>query len=238
MNKMIVVAMSWSVVLAACGGDPGPSSGTGAPADATPGGDAGAEVPADTGGPKKDSAPLDDALGGCPDPVPEGYVCGAASLPAAAKACSDEDLAGVVKNCFHAGGDCPGWRAAHAACDACVAAWVHPTLRGPYWAACYKAIDKASDCGRLEHCAGDCLKHTCYNGSCSTDAEARSCEERVLSSGGACATALDLTKWKACQADPQFLPCRRVENDAGLIQFYRGACRDGGDWSLSATPKG
>jgi hypothetical protein len=115
-------------------------------------------------------------------------------------------------------------------------------------AACIKKIDPASTCSGTVNCSVDCVDWVCAecddtpgSGSTSSSSEALDCARDAQSAGtaskpkGACYD-LGYKDYEACESDPKFARCflRTIED---LRYFYRGACRDGGDWSNVAMSK-
>jgi hypothetical protein len=112
-------------------------------------------------------------------------------------------------------------------------------------AACYAAIDATSSCAKAARCNDDCIVASCAaacdtaegSGRTPTSTQYGDCADDVTADGstgrpkGSCYDKA--TKdFKACQTDPKFANC----NPSDVITFYRGACRDNGNWAHATEP--
>jgi len=179
--------------------------------------------------------PADTAPRPCITPLDAGFTCRAPSERAGHTVCNDAALEAVLV-CF--GTDtkaCSDATAKYPACSMCVRDW----LQGDRidFGACVAALDKAGTCPTTVQCTLDCLDAVCATcdlnaGTGSTPSRsARDDCERTASatSGGAC-WELAGKDYTACATDATLAVCF-PKGLAELRAFFRGACRDGGDWS-------
>lgn len=179
----------------------------------------------------------------CALPLPSDFTCIAPDVPAGRTTCTDAMLAEFVL-CFGATGDekrCSAAVKSFPECNDCVLKeWLYDS-RFVNVGACLRAMDPSSPCGRSWRCNVDCLALVCGDcdetpgsGKTATKSERQDCETDAQSKGsstkpiGACAATG--TELVTCREDPRFAKCF-INTVADVLVFYRGACRDGGDWS-------
>lgn len=183
---------------------------------------------------------------GCGQPLPDGFesACVGPKPKAGSTACTDEMLVEIA-TCFAPGLDakrCAAIQAAAPECAKCTLATWFGRL-GADEAACVARVDGEGDCARALQCGRDCLSTVCSfddcdttpgSGSTSDRSQWQDCAEAAQSSadsgvdgGGACAS---FAARRAACITGAAAPC--FPNSAeDLLRFFRGACRDGGDWS-------
>ncbi len=183
---------------------------------------------------------------GCAQPLPAGFdaSCGALTPKAGSKVCTDEMLVEIA-TCFGPSPDakrCAAIQAAAPECAKCtLTTWAGPL--GVDEAACVARVDGKSDGPRALQCGRDCVAAVCSfddcdttpgSGSTSDRSQWRDCYETAQSSadggvdgGGACATFAARRAACLTEATAACFP----KNADDLLRFWRGACRDGGDWS-------
>jgi hypothetical protein len=187
-----------------------------------------------------DTAPVDTSdAAPCIAPLDGGFTCVPPTPRPGKTVCTDAALDAVLV-CF--GSDskaCSAATAKYPECSACVKDWIEGDRID--FAACVYAIDPTNPCGTTVQCTLDCLDAVCSacdptvgSGSMPARSARDDCERAASSSGdggpvGACwdVAAKD---YAACATDPRFMLCfpRRLDE---LVPFFRGACRDGGDYS-------
>ncbi len=197
-------------------------------------------------------SPLDTAAPptrlSCDIPVPDGFRCQPAVGRPGSAACTEAMLAEFV-TCFGVDFDsvrCTKASAQFPECKRCVLeTWIFENQVNS--GACLLAIDPKSHCGQAWRCTTECLNEVCADcdttpgsGTDAKTSERDDCERRAQIKGtsetasGPCAgPSLEL---RACREEPRFAPCF-VASKEELLRFYRGACRDNGDWS-GATDAG
>ncbi len=227
-------------LLAAC------STGTGSSQPRADGGvDSAVVVVTDTGGgpvvvqpDTRPPAPL-----GCQQPLPSTFACEAPTSRTGATVCTDAMIEAFF-DCFGTDGDatkCTAAQKAYPACNTCIlSTW----LDGQTIAigSCIKAIDPTSSCATTVPCRADCLEAVCAgcdetkgSGRTSTTSALDNCYTDAIWRGSSTkpkGNCYDVAakEYVTCQADPRFLYCF-VQSKADLLPFFRGACRDGGNWS-------
>lgn len=171
----------------------------------------------------------------CIEPLDAAFACRAPKERAGRTVCTDAAINAALV-CF--GTDTKGCMDAttkYPECSACVRDWLEGERID--FASCVAALDKTGSCPTTVQCTLDCLDTACA--SCDTNAGTGSspsrsarddCERTVSSmSGGAC-WDLVAKDYAACAADPKLSVCF-PKGLAEMLPFFRGACRDGGDWS-------
>jgi hypothetical protein len=151
---------------------------------------------------------------------------------------------------------CGKWMADNAACAACVTDFANPTYPShavPQPEQCYWALFD-DVCDTTVQCYFDCVTEACAacaitagSGATATSTAWSDCADRARSSKGTCWTvaARDASDCfstgdtTVCQVDE----LAHAKPDFGklgsqILQFYRGACRDGGDWTDRMISKG
>ena len=190
------------------------------------------DVAVDTGtvdaSPPNDAAPCSVALDGA-------LTCRAPRERPGKTVCTDAAIRAMLV-CF--GTDtkaCSDATAEYPSCSACVKDWLEGERID--FAACVRAVDPSSACGTTVQCTLDCLDAVC--GACDSrvgtgSLPARSarddCEIDAAKNGSGACWELAAKDYTACATDPKFGVCfpRGAEE---MLAFFRGACRDGGDYS-------
>ncbi len=138
-------------------------------------------------------------------------------------------------------------------CAACLNRWVTPDGY-PNSAACHLLSLGGGDAGSREECRNaygcvtDCNEAACSSALCDTtvlDANNETERDRCYkTTPTACENAMSqganaLPRANACFSDPDFqtraASCLQITNTRKIELFYRGACRNGGDFSAAAT---
>ena len=211
------------------------------------------------------AAPVDTAPVLCDQPLPTDFKCVAPKKATPGKACSESQLQEMVNACIASPlsktpATCAPWKAANVDCAACVVGFsvtYYPSRAVPSRNQCYWATFD-DECDTALQCSFDCQAQSCdaCDTSTGTSADGKTsayseCQDRVRASKpvGACweliskkaNTCLAATPYDFCilselNKETPDIPTLKPQ----VIEFYRGACRDGGDWTnrLSATPKG
>lgn len=176
-------------------------------------------------------------------------------------ACSDAQLQAMADACIAdplttSPSGCGKWMADNAACAACVTDFANPTYPShtiPQTEQCYWALFD-DVCDTTVQCYFDCVTEACAacaitagSGMTATSTAWSDCADRTRSSKGTCwmVAARDASD---CFAMSDTTVCRvdelaQAKPDLAklktqIVQFYRGACRDGGDWTNRTTTKG
>lgn len=179
----------------------------------------------------------------CETPLSPGFACIEPPTIAGKKVCNDEAIRALAAACFGFGGEgskCNAAMKKYNACSNCMLNdWVDDSHLQT--GACIKKVDPGNKCAKVIDCTYDCLGEVC--GSCDPSpgsgkgggSEADECYETASSSGGC--YDLVVKDYEICAGDPKIAACMpNTEDD--LILFYRGACRDGGDWTKAAAGDG
>jgi hypothetical protein len=180
----------------------------------------------------------------CAQPLPSEFTCLAPDARTGRTTCTDAMLAEFVL-CFGSAGDekrCSAAIKAFPECNDCVLReWLYDG-RLVDIGACMRAIDPGSACGTNWRCNIDCLAAICSDcddslgsGRTSSTSERQDCERDAQFKGsstrpmGECfdLAARDLA---TCRTDERFAKCF-IASINDVLVFYRGACRDGGEWS-------
>ncbi len=181
----------------------------------------------------------------CTAPLPADFACGSIKAKAGQKVCAEASLTELM-TCFVAGGEkaCEAARAKHPDCDKCLTEWKYGE-RFFDVGACMHLVDPASGCGEAWRCERDCVAAACAecddspgSGKTPGGSALSECDARMRNAAdagtGTCyerATRdLDL-----CRLHPTVAVCF-VDKAEDVLRFYRGACRDGGDWSKALSP--
>jgi hypothetical protein len=246
-NASRISVCLFALVAVACGGSSNTPAGTTDAGNSDTSSDAATTIPATDAASGSDSASEasstddggdDSGGGGCATPLDSTYKCPKTPTAAGAKVCNDDDLTTYVAACFGSGttATCDAWTAAHASCNTCVNAWIYSD-GFINTGACYVAIDPtATDCANADSCSDDCVNNVVCS-ACVTDTETTACDNAATASGGACFTVANIAKLTTCQADAKFAACQ-INTDADVLKFFRGACRDGGDWTNAGSTLG
>jgi hypothetical protein len=238
----LVLAVAYGVAFVGCGSDPD------VPTPQDGGSDAPDTSMSDTT--TVDTARVDTGLPEtapvCPAALPSDFACVAPYLPIAQKVCTDKMLRALL-SCFGGGDDlkCIAAKKAYPACSSCVINdWLE---RGEVASAsCIQTIDPAGSCGKTLQCAGDCAAKMCEGcappsrDACHQSVSAGpSADAGDAGDAGAGSTCYQLAAKDvpACEADPKLRICF-VRDAEDLVRFFRGACRDKGDWSKADLPDG
>jgi hypothetical protein len=225
-------------------------------------------TPTETGADTKDSTPATETDGGalCDLDLPTGFACKAPTKTAGATTCSEAVLQDFLDKCvtadFKVPAACADWRAANAACNTCILAWiidptvddtkVYPDSYKCYWslfdATCAKAVNCSYDCQTAvcDSCDGTAGSGADGKASEYDDCVARAiaaspkgkCYDLAAKDADACFTKTDTS---ICDNNEYYYPSGTggsadlAKLRQGTIEFYRGACRDGGDWKNATS---
>jgi len=223
------------------------------PADVPPANDTGTDsVVVDTGT-VKDTQPdtkpgIDTAPGTCANDLPADFACADPKPVKGEKTCTEAAIQGLIANCFGTGGDCKKWQTANPECNKCTLTnWMVP-LNGSFITtntpACIKIVAPTSPCAKTEQCWFDCRLDVCCGGDaagCSCDATPGSGTTEFDKCVAAARFAGSASKPKGACYDKAYKDAKVCEADATLANcftlesFFRGACRDGGDWTNAAS---
>ena len=205
--------------------------------------------PFDSRPPPLDSKPPPpDTAVGCASALPADYACPAVKIPTGATSCSETTIQAFSVACFGGGtsADCSAWIKSNPDCYKCVGKFLSPTgyIEFGY---CMQSVAPSSPCGKLEHCQIDCNEtvcvdcdHTAGSGTSGTTSEFLDCVRDADHAGSATKPkgrcydlAVSGVKTNNCTSDAATGGC------VDVVQFFRGACRDGADWSkmTSSTAK-
>ncbi|MBK7396357.1 MAG: hypothetical protein IPJ34_08660 [Myxococcales bacterium] len=244
LRRILVPAFALSfvgVAFVACSSDPDPVT-----EDTGTGTDAVAEV-ADAKPETETKPPFEVGL--CDKPLAATFKCEAPIKLAGQTTCGEDDVQGFLKACWTPlGGSkdlCTAWQTAHATCNKCIAAWSYTSNGNPNRDACYYRV-MTTTCANAVKCYFDCVTQACAD--CSDSTENLDCQKRARAAGGACYE----NSYKQADTEKCFDgkgpidPCVVDELSKGssadkalladqLSIFYRGACRDNGDWSKAST---
>ncbi|MBI2389212.1 MAG: hypothetical protein HYV09_06310 [Deltaproteobacteria bacterium] len=235
-----------SVAFAGCGGDDKETTPT---ADTGVVGDTGGAV--DTGATdtyKPETAPYT-----CAAPLPTGFACEEPAGKAGKTVCTDEAIDAIVTGCFSdtaTSTTCTNARAKYKACDACTLTdWLVDFI----WADsanCIKKVAPTDPCAKSIQCNFDCMLEICSTEECdttpgsgktTTSSEWGDCIQAAQAKGtstkprGACYD-IATKDYSACASKDGLGVCF-PRSDYDYVLFFRGACRDGGDWSNVTTDK-
>jgi len=195
-------------------------------------------------GPAKDPPPVT-----CDVPLPS-FTCTPSDAKAGSTVCTDAMISEFVTGCFGSSGSSTACNAAmtkYPACNTCIlTTWLYESTVDS--GACVRKIDPTNKCGTAWRCNFDCLAEVCVGcdptsgtGASGTESEYDDCEKEAQFAGsstaakGACydVASRDLA---ACSLDPRFKYCF-PRTSADVVNFFRGACRDGGNWTSAGTAR-
>lgn len=188
--------------------------------------------------------PVDVGPGTCATPLEPGFTCLAPTPKKGQKVCTEAAIQAIVSGCFGTtggGSACDAARKKYPACDNCMLTeWIDDTGMSLDVAACIIAIAPGNPCGKTVKCGFDCLSNVCS--SCDPSpgtgsggmSEMDDCYNTESDVGGKC-YAIAMKDYFECAGDPKISVCIPTTVES-VIPFYRGACRDGGDWSKSSSP--
>lgn len=176
----------------------------------------------------------------CATPLSPGFACMEPSPAKGQTVCTDDAIRAIVNGCFTGtGSGCDAARKKYPACDNCM---LRDWLDGGSLnvSACILAVSPGNPCAKTVKCGFDCLADVC--GSCdpspgtgkSGTSEMDDCYTDESDVSGKC-YAIAMKDYTECASDPKLSVCFPFDTEA-VIPFYRGACRDGGDWSKAFTP--
>jgi hypothetical protein len=185
----------------------------------------------------------------CQSPLPPSFACSEIPHTKGMRVCTDAMIAEFV-SCFGAGDPvrCNAAQKNYPECSACILEkWIIVSSAGVGVVdtpSCIQLRDPDGACGRITRCNTDCLEAVCGDcdstagtGRTSARSELDDCYADARFAGspakakGAC---YDLASKDAvaCSMIEDLAPCFLHTAD-DLTTFYRGACRDGGDWSAT-----
>jgi hypothetical protein len=194
----------------------------------------------DSGPPRRDSGmpPPPRDVGpepaGCATRLDPSFTCTPPEPRKGQKVCTDAMIQALSDGCFGESATSAGCNAAmkkYGSCSNCVIdEWI---VDGQLAIAqCMQAIDPKSSCVIAVECTYDCLNEVC--GSCDYEpgsgsgggSEADDCWASEAESQ----CSAHVSEHTACISDPRFSVCYPTTTE-DLVPFFRGACRDGGDWT-------
>ena len=193
-------------------------------------------------GTKTDTGTTDAGAKTCPATLASTFACVAPTAKKGKKTCSEAMVQAIVPACYGSSATatkCADVQKKYPGCQGCILSdWLDGGR--PDIAACILAITPTSPCGPAMNCGYDCLDAVC--GACSTAAgsgaaggTARAeCFSAQSKSTGQC-WSKGMSSYASCSGTAQFALCFPATT-ADLIPFFRGACRDGGDWSRALSP--
>jgi len=186
---------------------------------------------------------------GCAINLPLDFACFVPPTPTGGKVCSEDVIQAFVKACFSPmpTPDC-GWlvKKDHYDCYSCLGNFGSPagTFQSGF---CMLALAPSSICGKAMLCENACIGEVCADclftpgsGKSPTTSERWDCASDARFEGSS--TQPKGRCYDVATGDTVKAGCRTTPPTAGCtdpVQFYRGACRDGGDWTnmTSPTPK-
>lgn len=173
----------------------------------------------------------------CSTPLPGDFTCPAAKAKKGGTACNDVAIQAIVDACFGSeatSGKCSSARSKFSACGKCMLGdWIDTDTGTIDFAACMLVIDPKDSCARDTKCAGVCFADVCMDCDWASG-EYDECQNAAVMPGGACEKYYS-RGYIDCLGDPKYGVCA-VRDIPDLLPFYRGACRDGGDWSKASIP--
>lgn len=206
--------------------------------DSTPPRDTGTWPLPDASPPPFDTAPPPPTT--CATPLSPGFTCTAPAPGKGQTVCTDDAIRAIVNGCFTGdGGGCDSARKKFPACERCMLQdWLDEGSLNV--GACILAVSPGNPCAKTVKCGMSCLAEVC--GSCDPSpgtgsggmSELDDCYSNESYEGGKC-YAVAMRDYVACSEEPKLSVCFPYDLDA-VLPFYRGACRDGGDWSKAFTP--
>ncbi len=180
--------------------------------------------------------PADDLV--CPEPQKKG-----------AAVCNDAAIRALSDGCFGDTADqesCQAARSKFSACSRCVLETFITDSGFLDMAPCILSVSPGSTCAKSVSCAYECIGYVCSNCDYSpgtgveTETEYGDCTNRAFSPppapNGLC-WSQGGKDYERCLADPALRVC--VPYDVTeLVPFFRGACRDGGNWAKADVADG
>ena len=244
---LVAAGMTGAALFTGCGGDSAPAA---APDTGTVVTDTGT-TPVDTGTPKDTGTKPDVTVLGCMQPLPTDFVCKAPGAKAGKTVCTDAMIEEFT-NCFGSAGSttkCSAATKAYPECNTCILKdWLYNNSVDV--ASCIAKVLPTDKCATTVRCNVDCLGLVCPKDDCDTTPGSGSSATRsqaddcfrdaqfrgsTLKPKGACYDVA--TKdYADCAAKPELAYCF-VTSITDLTYFFRGACRDGGDWSKADVTK-
>lgn len=208
-------------------------------------------TPVDTGTTPVDTGKVDtgtpEVPSTCPAPLAAGFECKAPADRAGKTVCTDQAIDDVVSGCFGSSATSTTCSAAQKKWADCYKCTINEWTPGGYTdrGTCAQKIDPTSKCGKAFRCVTDCVASVCTTDDCDTTpgsgrtsstSQYENCVSDVQNKGGTVrpkGVCYDVASKDAqeCAADPKFANCLDV------TYLFRGACRDGGDWSKAADAK-
>jgi len=195
--------------------------------------------------PKRDSGPkpppdLGPEPEGCAQRLSPGFICSEPEPAPGRRVCNDVAIRAIVDGCFGGAAtseSCESARKSYSTCSTCMLNdWLIDGMRLAV-AECMQKIDPKNSCVKTVACTYDCLDEVCLDcdytpgtGS-GGGSELDDCWENEFE--GQCAA--HSRDYLACIGDPKLSVCYPSTVD-DLMPFYRGACRDGGNWSRAFEP--
>jgi hypothetical protein len=187
-----------------------------------------------------DVEPIDTSPPLCDTPV-SGFSCPTVSAKGA-KVCNDMQIRAFMDACFGDTGDpsaCSNAQSKYASCAKCVLeTFITP---GGYLdvGACIKKVKPASPCASSVNCLYACWADACSSCDFTITGGTSDYNECLIRQSDPTGSCYDFgaKDYDSCTSDPDLTVCVPATIDA-LLPFYRGGCRDGGDWSKAEKPDG
>jgi hypothetical protein len=234
----------------------GSNSDDSAPATET---DAGvvADTAPDTQKPPADAA-AETAPSTCESALPSDFACVEPEKGTPATTCTEEMLADFVQKCLATDlsvpSTCDAWKTANPACATCVASFSWSEIDGQVYPDDYKCYWGIMDpaCAKAANCTWDCEAAACGDCDSSTPdgagkTESDYCVASVTNAGGKCyavaaqksAECFKTYKLDNCNVDEIYSDSPNLTTmQQQILRFYRGACRDNGNWTNATSAGG
>jgi hypothetical protein len=196
--------------------------------------------------PRRDSGtkPVPTEIGpeptGCAQRLDPSFTCTAPDPLAGKAVCTDAMMQVVIDGCFGESAtstSCTSAQKKFPACAGCmINDWIIDGTRLAV-AQCMQRIDPKNSCVITVECTYDCLEEVCMDCDYSpgTGSSGGSEMDDCWASEAETQCAKPASEYTACISDPKFSVCYPSSADA-LLPFFRGACRDNGNWARAYEP--
>jgi hypothetical protein len=200
-----------------------------------------------------DTAAIDTAPPTCQSPLPSDFACRPVATKAGKTVCTDAMIE-EFENCFGSGdlARCKAAQTAYPDCSKCVLEdWIVIDEAAGTGvidvASCIHIVDPTGGCDIAVQCDADCKSVACNecdttegSGKTAARSEYDDCVSDVSYVGSATrpkGRCYDVASAQAkiCRTEANLSRCFITTLDDVAV-FYRGACRDGGDWSKADMP--
>ena len=200
--------------------------------------------PKDTGTPPGDTKTDGTPKLGCTADLPTDFACKTPTIPAGEKVCTEAAIEEFQTACFGGSGTaCSAWQKKYAACNKCSFKFISASgwVENGY---CAQQLAPTNSCGKLSVCNIDCYEtvcadcdHTAGSGKTASSSEYQDCVKDAQFAGsaskpkGKCydVVSKDLKAANCSSTDP-------ISGCFDVVNFFRGACRDGADWTHMTDP--